>query len=40
MQESYIFLQYYIIKDDVLFQRIREALLEKAAQGCRNSDLV
>lgn len=31
--ESYIFLQYYIIKDDVLFQRIREALLEKAAQG-------
>ena len=38
--ESYIFLQYYIIKDDVLFQRIREALLEKSGTGCRNSDLV
>ena len=31
--EKYVFLQYYIIKNDVLFQRIRDALLEKAAQG-------
>ncbi len=31
--KKYIFLQYYIIKNDVLFQRIREALLEKASQG-------
>lgn len=31
--ESYIFLQYYIIKNDVLFNRIRDVLLEKAAQG-------
>ena len=31
--KHYVFLQYYIIKDDVLFRRIREVLLEKAAQG-------
>ena len=31
--EKYVFLQYYIIKNDVLFQRILDALLEKAAQG-------
>ena len=31
--KHYVFLQYYIIKDDVLFSRIREVLLEKAAQG-------
>lgn len=31
--ETYIFLQYYIIKNDVLFNRIRDVLLEKAAQG-------
>lgn len=31
--ESFIHMQYYIIKDDLLFQRIREVLIEKAAQG-------
>lgn len=31
--ERYIFLQYYIIKNDVLFNRIKEVLAEKAAQG-------
>lgn len=31
--ERYIFLQYYIIKNDVLFNRIKEVLVEKAAQG-------
>ncbi len=31
--ESFIHLQYYIIKEDVLFNRIKEALLEKVAQG-------
>lgn len=30
---QYVFLQYYIIKNDVLFARIRDVLLEKAAQG-------
>lgn len=29
----YIFLEYYIIKNDVLFCRIKDVLLEKAAQG-------
>lgn len=29
----YIFLQYYIIKNDVLFSRIKDVLTEKAAQG-------
>lgn len=31
--KRYIFLQYYIIKNDVLFCRIKDALLEKVAQG-------
>lgn len=31
--KHYVFLQYYIIKNDVLFNRIRDVLLEKAAQG-------
>ncbi|MCM1185128.1 MAG: cardiolipin synthase [Lachnoclostridium sp.] len=31
--EHFIHLQYYIIRNDVLFQRIREVLEEKAAQG-------
>lgn len=31
--EKFIFLQYYIIKNDVLFNRIREELVKKAAQG-------
>lgn len=31
--KQYIFLQYYIIKNDVLFAGIRDALLEKAAEG-------
>lgn len=30
---KYVFLQYYIIKNDILFNRIREVLLEKAAEG-------
>lgn len=30
---QYIFLQYYIIKNDVLFAGIKDALVEKAAQG-------
>lgn len=30
---QYVFLQYYIIKNDVLFARIRDVLAEKAAQG-------
>lgn len=29
----YVFLQYYIIKNDVLFARIRDVLLEKVKQG-------
>lgn len=31
--EKYIFLQYYIIKNDVLFNRIRDVLTEKVEQG-------
>lgn len=31
--EHYIFLQYYIIKNDVLFARMKDVLVEKAAQG-------
>lgn len=31
--EHFIHMQYYIIKNDVLFNRIREVLVEKAAQG-------
>lgn len=31
--KSYIFLQYYIIKNDVLFAGLRDVLAEKAAQG-------
>lgn len=31
--EHFIHLQYYIIKNDVLFHEIREILIEKAAQG-------
>ena len=31
--ESFIHIQYYIIKDDVVFARIREALEKKAAEG-------
>lgn len=31
--EHFIHLQYYIIRNDVLFQRIRDVLEEKAAQG-------
>ncbi|MDO4294014.1 MAG: cardiolipin synthase [Eubacteriales bacterium] len=31
--ESYIFLQYYIIRNDVLFSRIRDVLTERAAAG-------
>ncbi len=31
--QHYIFLQYYIIKNDVLFGRIRDVLAEKAQQG-------
>lgn len=31
--EHYVFLQYYIIKNDVLFNRIKDVLIEKAAQG-------
>ena len=31
--EKYIHIQYYIIKNDVLFQRIRDVLLEKAKAG-------
>lgn len=31
--EHYIHIQYYIIKDDVLFNRIRDVLLEKVKEG-------
>lgn len=31
--ENYIHVQYYIIKNDVLFNRIREVLVEKAREG-------
>lgn len=31
--EHFIHIQYYIIKNDVLFQQIRDILIEKAAQG-------
>lgn len=31
--EHFIHMQYYIIKNDVLFQRIKDVLIEKAAQG-------
>lgn len=31
--ERYIFLQYYIIRDDLLFGRIREELVKKAREG-------
>lgn len=31
--EKFIHIQYYIIKNDVLFNRIKEVLIEKAAQG-------
>ncbi len=31
--ERFIHLQYYIIKNDVLFNRIKDVLIEKAAQG-------
>ncbi|MBE5883824.1 MAG: cardiolipin synthase [Lachnospiraceae bacterium] len=31
--EHFIHIQYYIIKDDVLFQAIKDILIEKAAQG-------
>ncbi len=31
--QNYIHVQYYIIKNDVLFRRIKEVLVEKAAQG-------
>ncbi len=31
--EKFIHIQYYIIKNDVLFNRIKDVLLEKAAQG-------
>lgn len=31
--ENMIHIQYYIIKNDVLFQRIKDVLIEKAAQG-------
>lgn len=31
--EHFIHIQYYIIKNDVLFNRIKEVLVEKAAQG-------
>lgn len=31
--ERFIHIQYYIIRDDVLFERFREVLAEKAAQG-------
>lgn len=31
--EQYIYIQYYIIRDDVLFGRIREALTEKVREG-------
>lgn len=31
--EKYIFIQYYIIKNDVLFQKIKEELVKKAKQG-------
>ena len=31
--EKYIHIQYYIIKNDVLFNRIRDVLIEKAAEG-------
>lgn len=31
--EHFIHIQYYIIKNDVLFNRIKEILIEKAAQG-------
>lgn len=31
--EHFIHMQYYIIKDDVVFQRIKDILAEKAAQG-------
>lgn len=31
--QSYIFLQYYIIKNDLLFNRIKDVLVEKAASG-------
>ncbi len=31
--EKYIHVQYYIIKNDVLFQRIKDVLVEKAAEG-------
>lgn len=33
--KSTIHMQYYIIRDDVLFSRIKEVLLEKAAQGVK-----
>ena len=31
--KSFVHMQYYIIKDDVLFSRIKDALLAKAAEG-------
>ena len=31
--QSYIFLQYYIIKNDLLFNRIRDVLVEKVSEG-------
>ena len=31
--ERYIHIQYYIIKNDVLFERIKDALVKKAAEG-------
>lgn len=31
--KDFIHIQYYIIKNDVLFQRIKDVLIEKAAQG-------
>ncbi len=31
--EKYIHIQYYLIKNDVLFNRIRDVLIEKAAEG-------
>ena len=31
--EEFIHIQYYIIRDDIVFARLREALLEKARQG-------
>lgn len=31
--QKYIHIQYYIIRDDVLFQRIKDVLVQKAAEG-------